>query len=453
MTKSLSMLLSRKSSDTTSNSRALSYPWLQLARGGQQQSLFSSSTGHSTTATALGAASTTATTETPVEEDTTTAITPKFVEVFRSDYRPLPFHVDTVEMEFDLDPQHTTVTTTMTLKRNPLADITTDSDAAPAPMVLDGDETSVTLKSLTLNGVELKDDEDYMRTPGHLTLTHPLRDGDVLKTVVTIVPQDNTQLSGLYKSGSMLCTQCEAMGFRRITYYPDRPDNMASFTKVTLRADQEHFPVLLSNGDCIETGVLPSTKEDDASSKGVRHYSVWRDPFPKPSYLFAVVAGDLGKITDTFTTRSGQTVQLQIFSEPDNTSQLQFAMESLKKSMQWDEDRFNLEYDLGMYNIVATNDFNMGAMENKGLNIFNTAYVLADEKTATDTDFERVEGVIGHEVCTICLMYCVGTIVRFYNEMLLFLLTFLFCCAITHIIIVVIIVIKLTLETHMASTS
>lgn len=187
----------------------------------------------------------------------------------------------------------------------------------------------------------------------------------------------------------MYCTQCEALGFRRITYFPDRPDNMAMFTKVRLEADKDLYPVLLSNGNLVEQG--PAEKEG-------RHYAVWSDPFPKPSYLFAAVAGKLGSISDSYVTNpSGREVQLQIFSEPENTHKLQYAMESLKRSMKWDEDRFGLEYDLGIYNIVATNDFNMGAMENKGLNIFNTAYVLADQKTATDSDFERVEGVIGHE--------------------------------------------------------
>lgn len=179
------------------------------------------------------------------------------------------------------------------------------------------------------------------------------------------------------------------MGFRRITYYPDRPDNMAVFENIKIEADKDSYPVLLSNGNFVEKG-------DVEGSEG-RHYAVWSDPFPKPSYLFCVVAGDLGSIKDSYTTSSGKDVHLEIFSEKENVNKLDYAMESLKRSMKWDEDKFGLEYDLGIYNIVAVNDFNMGAMENKGLNVFNTAYVLADPSTATDTDYERVEGVIGHE--------------------------------------------------------
>mmetsp|Transcript_4749 Transcript_4749/g.10709 ORF Transcript_4749/g.10709 Transcript_4749/m.10709 type:complete len:760 (+) Transcript_4749:1-2280(+) len=186
----------------------------------------------------------------------------------------------------------------------------------------------------------------------------------------------------------MYCTQCEAMGFRRITYFPDRPDNMAIFGRVRIEADREDCPVLLSNGNLVEEGVM----ED-----GRRHYAVWSDPFPKPSYLFCAVAGNLASIKDGFQTASGRDVHLEVYSEKENVGKLHHAMESLKKSMKWDEEKFGLEYDLDLYNIVAVNDFNMGAMENKGLNVFNTAYVLADPKTATDRDYALVEGVIGHE--------------------------------------------------------
>ncbi|GMH61857.1 hypothetical protein TrRE_jg12275, partial [Triparma retinervis] len=201
-------------------------------------------------------------------------------------------------------------------------------------------------------------------------------------------PEDNTQLSGFYKSGPMYCSQCEAEGFRRITYYPDRPDNMATFKSVRITADKAKYPVLLSNGNLIKPA------EDVGGGK---HSATWSDPFPKPSYLFAIVVGDLGSISDSFTTSSGRKVHLEIFSEKENVDKLDYAMESLKNSMKWDEDKFGLEYDLDIYNVVAVNDFNMGAMENKGLNVFNTAYVLADQKTASDGDYERVEGVIGHE--------------------------------------------------------
>jgi len=184
----------------------------------------------------------------------------------------------------------------------------------------------------------------------------------------------------------MYCTQCEAEGFRRITPMMDRPDVMAKY-KVRIEAPKKECPVLLGNGNLVESGELENG----------RHFAVWEDPFPKPSYLFAVVAGDLGSIKDSFTTKSGRKVHLEIFSEHANVGQLDWAMQSLKDSMRWDEERFGLEYDLDVYNVVAVNDFNMGAMENKGLNVFNTAYILASPETATDTDYERVQGVIGHE--------------------------------------------------------
>jgi hypothetical protein len=204
-----------------------------------------------------------------------------------------------------------------------------------------------------------------------------------LTTDSSIKPQDNTQLSGLYKSSGMYCTQCEAEGFRRITPMMDRPDVMAKY-KVRIEAPKKECPVLLGNGNLVESGELENG----------RHFAVWEDPFPKPSYLFAVVAGDLGSIKDSFTTKSGRKVHLEIFSEHANVGQLDWAMQSLKDSMRWDEERFGLEYDLDVYNVVAVNDFNMGAMENKGLNVFNTAYILASPETATDTDYERVQGVI-----------------------------------------------------------
>jgi aminopeptidase N len=181
------------------------------------------------------------------------------------------------------------------------------------------------------------------------------------------------------------------MGFRRITYYPDRPDNMAIFDSVRIEADKKAYPVLLSNGNKLDSGDVQEDSDD-------RHYAVWEDPFPKPSYLFCIVAGNLGSVSSTYTTvPSGREVHLEVFSEHENVSKLGHALESLKKSMKWDEDTFGLEYDLDVYNVVAVNDFNMGAMENKGLNVFNTAYCLADPKSATDLDYERIESVIGHE--------------------------------------------------------
>jgi len=305
------------------------------------------------------------------------------VEVFRNDYQPLPYTVDTVRLEFDIFEGKTLVTSEMKLVANP-----NKPEDLPEALVLDGDESSVKLMSIQIDGKDLEADKDYTLSPGKLTILQPT-DGATVKTVVEIVPEDNTQLSGLYRSGPMYCTQCEAMGFRRITYFPDRPDNMSTFESVKLTADAKNYPVLLSNGNLIEKG----TVESDES----RHYALWSDPFPKPSYLFAAVAGNLASIKDDYTTSSGNKVHLEIFSEAESVDKLHYAMDSLKRSMKWDEDRFGLEYDLGIYNIVATSDFNMGAMENKGLNIFNTAYVLADQKSATDKDFELVEGVIGHE--------------------------------------------------------
>jgi aminopeptidase N len=208
-----------------------------------------------------------------------------------------------------------------------------------------------------------------------------------LTTKVLIRPEKNSELSGLYKSGPTFCSQCEAEGFRRITYYLDRPDVMATF-RARIEADKAALPLLLSNGNKVEEGELP----------GGRHYAVWEDPFPKPSYLFAVVAGKLASIKDSHTTPSGRRVALEIFSEPENVDKLEHAMRSLKRAMEWDERVYGLEYHLDVYNIVAVNDFNAGAMENTGLNIFNTAFVLAKPSTATDGDYERIEGVIGHEV-------------------------------------------------------
>ncbi|GKZ00453.1 hypothetical protein MPSEU_000997800 [Mayamaea pseudoterrestris] len=313
-------------------------------------------------------------------------------EIFRKDYKPVPYTVSTVNLDFDIRQGKTTVTTKLSFKQNPVY----ENDAMEEPLVLDGDETSVKLLQIHLNGKQLVEDVDYKLTPGKLTLLTPRsslfsssnNDHFVIDMVSELIPEENTKLSGLYYSEPMYCTQCEAQGFRRITYYLDRPDVMAVFERVRLEADADAYPVLLSNGNLLEQGVM--------EEKG-RHFAVWSDPFPKPSYLFAAVAGKLGSISDTFTTMSGRKVDLQLFSEANNVGKLHYAMDSLKRSMKWDEDRFGLEYDLDLYNIVAVDSFNMGAMENKGLNVFNTAYVLADEKTATDTDFERVEGVIGHE--------------------------------------------------------
>jgi aminopeptidase N len=213
-----------------------------------------------------------------------------------------------------------------------------------------------------------------------------LKDQARVETEVRIEPEKNTHLSGLYKSSGNFCTQCEAMGFRRITYFLDRPDVMARYT-TRITAEKKRYPVLLGNGNRVETGDLP----------GGRHFAVWKDPFPKPSYLFALVAGDLRSHTGTFTTKSGRKVALEIWVEPQNKDKCAHALKSLQDSMKWDEERFGREYDLDIYMVVAVNDFNMGAMENKGLNIFNSKYVLASPATATDDDYEGIQGVIGHE--------------------------------------------------------
>lgn len=273
-------------------------------------------------------------------------------EIFRKDYAPLPYTVEKLNMDFVIHDGVTTVTSELYL---------TPNSAGEGDLVLDGDETAVKLMKLVLNNRELVEGDDYELAPGKLILkAATLKENhaaNVLTTVVEIVPEDNTQLSGLYKSGPMYCSQCEAMGFRRITYYPDRPDNMAVFNEIRIEADKEAYPVLLSNGNLLREGDMD---EDDG-----RHYAVWCDPFPKPSYLFCVVAGNLGSIKNEYTTTSGRKVQLEIFSEPENVGKLDYAMESLQRSMKWDEDSFGLEYDLDLYNIVAVNDFNMGAMENK----------------------------------------------------------------------------------------
>ncbi|MFK5956343.1 MAG: aminopeptidase N [Planctomycetota bacterium] len=296
------------------------------------------------------------------------------VEKFRKDYRPTDFQIEGVTLDFKLGKEATLVTSRLEMKRR--------ESGNQEPLVLDGEDLE--LLSVTLDG-DLLDPSRYTHEDNQLRIA-VVPDSFILQTEVRLRPQDNTQLSGLYSSGKMFCTQCEAEGFRRITFFLDRPDVMSAYT-VRIEGAKQDFPVLLSNGNCIASGDL---------DHGM-HYTVWQDPFVKPSYLFALVAGDLGSISDSFTTASGREVALHVFTEHENVKQLDFAMESLKKSMTWDEDVFGLEYDLDIFNIVAVGDFNMGAMENKSLNVFNTAYVLAQPETATDADFEGIESVIGHE--------------------------------------------------------
>lgn len=301
------------------------------------------------------------------------------------DYTPLPWNVNSVDLLFSLhdgaadEERATKVTAKMVLvpARSGLHDIVLDCE--------DIDLESVAIDGLPVADYTLKD--DVLTIPA--AALPASAETFTLETISALAPAANLQLSGLYKSSGMFCTQCEAEGFRRITPYFDRPDVMSTFT-VRIEADQASYPVLLSNGNKVAEGIIEG-------SSPPRHFAVWEDPFKKPSYLFAVVAGDLGSIKDTFTTSSGRKVNLEIFSEHANVDQLSHAMRSVHRAMKWDEDRYSLEYDLDVYNIVAVNDFNMGAMENKGLNIFNTALTLAKPSTATDADYERIESVIGHE--------------------------------------------------------
>jgi len=293
--------------------------------------------------------------------------------IYRKDYTPPPFLVDTVDLTVELDPLSTQVTNVMRMRAN---------QEGCNRLELPGE--GLELVRVCLDGRELQEDE-YTYRDGMLTLDQ-VPEAFTLEITNRIAPEKNTALEGLYRSSGNYCTQCEAEGFRRITCYPDRPDVMAVFT-TTVIGDRTTCPVLLSNGNLVETGDL-----DDG-----RHFARWHDPFPKPSYLFALVAGDLVHIRDTFTTMSGREVELFIYVEERNHDKCDHAMQSLKNAMRWDEEQYGREYDLDRYMIVAVDDFNMGAMENKGLNIFNSKYVLARPETATDLDYEGIEGVIAHE--------------------------------------------------------
>ena len=291
------------------------------------------------------------------------------------DYREPDWLVDAVSLDFSLQPTKTTVRARLSLRPN--------AHAPAAPLVLDGD--GLNLVSLKLDGTALPA-ENYVATADNLTIPQPPNGPFTLEIETLVDPTANTQLSGLYRSSGTYCTQCEAQGFRRITYFPDRPDVMAVYT-TRIEADKNETPVLLSNGNLIESGDLP----------GGRHFAVWQDPFKKPSYLFALVGGKLSAIEDRFRTTSGREVVLRIYVEPGKEARCGYAMESLKRAMRWDEERFGREYDLDIFMIVAVSDFNMGAMENKGLNVFNDKYVLATPETATDADYAGIEVVIAHE--------------------------------------------------------
>ena len=293
--------------------------------------------------------------------------------IYLSDYQPPAYRIVSTELTFEIFDEHTMVINRMQIERR---------SATAGPLVLDGD-------ALELLCVKIDDEkippEAYERSDSALTIADPGEKATV-QVVTRIYPDANTELEGLYRSGGIYCTQCEPHGFRRITYFVDRPDNMSVFT-VKVIAEKAKYPLLLSNGNLQETADFPDG----------RHYALWHDPFPKPSYLFALVAGDLGHIGDTFTTAEGKRVALNIYVDKGNEARAQHAMRSLKASMRWDEERYGRCYDLEIYNIVAVDSFNMGAMENKGLNIFNSHYVLADEATATDADFMGIESVIAHE--------------------------------------------------------
>jgi len=292
--------------------------------------------------------------------------------IYRSDYQPLPFSITDVDMRFKFDNECTRVVTTSKVVRN---------DHSATKLHLDGDP-SMKLVKVVIDGHETK---DYHLTDTGLELTiHS--DHCSLEIETEIYPHLNTRLEGLYKSATMYCTQCEAEGFRNITFFLDRPDNLARFN-VRLEGDKQQFPILLANGNFVASGDL----END------RHFCEWSDPFPKPSYLFACVAGRLEVVEDSFTTRSGERVLLQIYVEEKDLNKTSFAMQCIKDSMRWDEEHYGREYDLERFMVVAVDDFNMGAMENKGLNIFNTSCVLASLDTTTDKQYERVDSIIAHE--------------------------------------------------------
>ncbi len=297
--------------------------------------------------------------------------------IYLQDYKVSAFLIDKTDLVFDLGEEHTRVTTTLAIRRNP------DSDEPNADLVLHGSE-GLDLQSVQVDGVCLEQGA-YTRDSESLSIGG-LGNSATITTEVLIQPQLNTTMMGLYRSRSMYCTQCEAEGFRDITYYLDRPDVMAEFTSKVI-ADKEKYPVLLSNGNPIARGDLD----------GGRHFMTWQDPFKKPAYLFALVAGTLSVVEDSFTTVSGREIKLQIFVEEKDLDKCDHAMLSLKNSMAWDERVYGREYDLDIFMIVAVDDFNMGAMENKGLNIFNTSAVLANPKTTTDAAFQRVEGIVAHE--------------------------------------------------------
>ncbi|MDF2996313.1 MAG: pepN [Xanthobacteraceae bacterium] len=294
-----------------------------------------------------------------------------------ADYRPPDWLVDTVDLDISLHPTATRVIARLGMRPNPRG-------REGAPIVLDGDELE--LKSIALDSGALPA-EAYAVTASSLTVLAPPQQPLMLEIETEVNPSANTKLMGLYRSSGAYCTQCEAEGFRRITFFPDRPDVLAIYT-TRIEASREEAPVLLANGNPVETGMV-----DGAD----RHYAIWHDPWPKPCYLFAMVGGRLERVIEPFVTASGRAVELGIYVEPGKAERASYAMDALKRSMRWDEEAFGCEYDLDVFNIVAVADFNMGAMENKGLNIFNDKYVLASPESATDADYANIEAIIAHE--------------------------------------------------------
>src|SRR4051812_39665335 len=313
---------------------------------------------------------TTTTTTTDAAIVPETPPSPTHVAIRREDYRPPDWLVPEIRLDFDLGIERTRVRATLSVERNGEHD---------RPLKLDGD--AVKLLSVKVDGSDGK-----WRLEGEQLVIELDGDRATVETIVEIEPGANTRLMGLYASGGLLCTQCEAEGFRRITYFVDRPDVLSKY-RVRMEGDAGRFPILLSNGNRVAHGEAPNG----------RHWAEWEDPFPKPSYLFALVAGDLQANRDIFTTMSGRTVELFIWVRGADLPKTQHAMDSLKLAMAWDERVYGREYDLDQFNIVAVSDFNMGAMENKSLNIFNSAYVLADQDTATDADFDNIARVVAHE--------------------------------------------------------
>ncbi len=296
--------------------------------------------------------------------------------IYLEDYQPPAWRVERTALRFELEEEQALVRAQLSISINP------EAGSRQALELLGDDE--IELQRLSIDG-EVLCASDYVRADGRLVIPN-VPDSFTLECVTRLLPQQNTALEGLYKSDGMFCTQCEAEGFRRITFFPDRPDVMSVFT-TTLVADKTRYPVLLSNGNPVASG----------DADGGRHWVTWEDPWPKPSYLFALVAGDLALLEDHYTTASGREVALRIYAERKDLDKLDHAMVSLKNAMRWDEEVYGREYDLDIYMIVAVDFFNMGAMENKGLNIFNTSCVLAHPQTTTDAAFQRVEAVVAHE--------------------------------------------------------